>query len=466
MSSVTRSISVTVLAWILVSGPMSAEAPIPVGGEFQINAYTSGSQGLPAVSPDGAGGFVVVWYSYGSTGDDASFNSIQGQRFASDGSPAGGQFQVNTYTTHWQTLAAVSPDGAGGFVVAWRSSDSGGTDTSYYSVQARRFASDGSPAGDQFQVNTYTTLHQQPPAVSPDGAGGFVVVWGSSGSSGTDASDSSAQGQRFASDGSPAGDEFQVNTYTTYFQSRPVVASDGAGGFVVVWHSFDLVTSTIKAQRFASNGSPAGNEFKVNSEPTGFGPSFAVNPDGAGGFVVVWSSDESILPPHPPPFSRTASGDELVIRAGESEPTIEAQRYAADGSPVGSQFQVSALTASRTLNTAVSSDGGDGFVVVWQHSVSSGYPYLHSIQGRRFAADGTPRGDQFQVNTYTTESQRVPAVGPDGAGGFVVVWDSLAGEGNDTSFGAVRGQRYALPEIFADGFESGDTETWSVTVGR
>ncbi len=195
----------------------------PVGGEFQVNTYTASQQRSAAVGPDGAGGFVVVWASYGSSGTDTFFESIQGQRYASTGTAVGAQFQVNTYTTSSQRFPAVGPDGAGGFVVVWASYGSSGTDTSLESVQGQRYASTGTAVGGEIQVNTYTTYFQFWPAVGPDGAGGFVVVWESLGSSGTDTNSASVQGQRYASAGTAIGGEFQVNAYTTSCQVLPAV---------------------------------------------------------------------------------------------------------------------------------------------------------------------------------------------------------------------------------------------------
>ena len=128
-------------------------------------------------------------------------------------------------------------DADGDFVVVWDSQGSGGTDSSAASIQGQRYASDGAPAGSEFQVNTYTTSDQFGPEVAMDADGDFVVTWYSYGSSGTDASGGSIQGQRFAADGSPAGGELQVNTYTTDFQNRPAVAMDADGDFVVAWES-------------------------------------------------------------------------------------------------------------------------------------------------------------------------------------------------------------------------------------
>jgi len=47
-------------------------------------------------------------------------------------------------------------------------------------------------------VNTYTTSHQRFSAVASDSAGNFVVVWDGFGSAGSDTSNYSIQGQRFA----------------------------------------------------------------------------------------------------------------------------------------------------------------------------------------------------------------------------------------------------------------------------
>jgi hypothetical protein len=267
---------------------------VPVGGEFQLNTYTTGEQYSPVAAPTGSG-FVVVWNSVGGFGDDTDNVGIQAQRYDASGVPLGGQFQVNTYTTDGQYDATVGPDGAGGFVVAWTSKFGDGTDTSVRSVQARRFDGGGVPLGGQFQVNTYTTNAQGYPAVTSMSAGGFVVVWLSSGSAGADTSQSSVHAQRFDAGGSPVGGEFEVNTYTTGTQRSPAVGVDGAGGFVVLWASYegtgnDTDALSVQARRFDATGAPLGGEFQVNSYTTGDQVAYGVSPAGGGDFVVVWAS--------------------------------------------------------------------------------------------------------------------------------------------------------------------------------
>ena len=81
-----------------VGAPPALSAPEPVGPEFQVNTYTSGTQLGPDIAADPDGGFVIAWWGNGGSPEtDSSESSIQGRRFDRSGAPVGGQFQVNTY---------------------------------------------------------------------------------------------------------------------------------------------------------------------------------------------------------------------------------------------------------------------------------------------------------------------------------------------------------------------------------
>jgi hypothetical protein len=109
----------------------------------------------------------------------------------------GDEFQVNVFTTSYQLRSKVAHGPSGDFVVVWHSDGSSGTDYDLASVQGRRYSSDGIPLGGEFQVNTFSTSNQSRPSTSVDPEGGFVVVWDSFGSSSTDSSQQSVQGQRY-----------------------------------------------------------------------------------------------------------------------------------------------------------------------------------------------------------------------------------------------------------------------------
>jgi len=419
-------------ACVLISAlaaPSSAQ--VPDGAEFQVNTYTTGGQFRPAVAMLADGSFVVVWDSQGSPATDTSQQSIQGQRYAANGTPQGAQFQVNSYTTSSQLRSNVAAAPDGSFVVVWDSNGSSGTDNDSRSIQGQRYAANGSPQGAEFQVNTYVTGIQSSPAVATTTSGDFVVAWHSEGSSGTDASFSSIQAQRFASNGSPQGAEFQVNSYTTGFQYEPAVAVRSGGSFVVAWESQGSISNdttdySIQGQLFDAAGSPQGAQFQINTYTTGdqTGTEMAAAADGR--FVVTWRSYGS--------FGTDTDGA-----------STQARRYAANGTPQGAQFQVNTYTTEPQRFTSVAAQPNGDFVIAWVSDTSPGTDTSYrSIQGRRFVASGTPIGDQFQVNTYTTETQNFPAVAANDQG-FVVAWQSYGSAGTDTSVESIQAQRY-LPE--------------------
>ena len=171
-----------------VFGQRYASSGTPLGPEFRVNAYTTGTQHFPAVALDSSGNFVVVWQW---DAQDGSARGIFGQRFTSTGTPLG-EFRVNTYTTSEQSSPRVAADAAGAFVVVWASDDQKG---STYGIFGQRYDPVGTPLGPEFRVNTYTSFHQGFPAVSADSSGHFVVVWTSDVQ---DGSYTGVYGQRFS----------------------------------------------------------------------------------------------------------------------------------------------------------------------------------------------------------------------------------------------------------------------------
>jgi hypothetical protein len=272
---------------------------VPLGDAFQVNTYAPPVGPLtdphPAVVASPAGGFVVVWEAEGSPGDDNDARSIQARLFDAGGVPAGPQFQVNAYTTGEQSSPAVAMDATGKFVVVWESA--GAPLLGNFSfIEARRFAADGTPLGGEFQVNVYTSGARGEPRVSLAPEGDFVVVWSSYSAPGPDDSGEGIQARRFAADGTPLGGDFLVNSYTTGNQRAPTVAMDARGEFVVAWQNdgaFGPGESNVDAQRFDATGAPLGDEFRVNTYTTNYLYTPALVVDPSGNFVVVWASNGS-----------------------------------------------------------------------------------------------------------------------------------------------------------------------------
>jgi len=200
----------------------------PLGPEFQVNTFTTSDQTNAAVALDASGSFIVVWTS---NTEDGSALGVFGQRYAASGAPLGPEFRVNSYTTGSQSAPAAAFDPSGNFIVVWQAY---GQDGPSNGVFGQRFAPSGAPLGGEFRVNTVTINAQDTPAIATDGAGRFMVVWRSSGQ---DGSSSGVFAQRFAGSGASLGPEFRVNTWTTQSQFGPAIAADAAGNFVAVWAS-------------------------------------------------------------------------------------------------------------------------------------------------------------------------------------------------------------------------------------
>jgi hypothetical protein len=362
--------------WGIVARRFDARG-VPLGGEFQVNSYTTGRQVLPRVAADAQGSFVVVWESYGSPGDDSWWYSIQARRFDAAGVPLGPQFQVNTYTTDSQSrpdVAALSPQG---FVVIWGSQGSADGDSSATSVHARRYDADGAPLGDQFRVNTLTTGIQDYAVVAAAPQGGFAAAWHSGSSAGTDTSSRSVQARLFDAEGDPAGSEVQVNAYTSLTQARPSISAGPLGGFVVAWESNgsygdDASLGSVQLRRFDSALSPLGGQLQVNVNTPGDQWSPSVTTDPAGDFLVAWKDYDRIV----------------------------ARRYAPDGTPKSSEVQIN--VAGDVFPPEVVADARGNFVVVWS-SGYSGYPNPDSeVTARRIDGlfrDGVESGDTARWST-------------------------------------------------------------------
>ncbi len=416
------------LVLLLAAPAWGGSVALPVGGEFLVNTYTTHSQKTPSVSMDANGAFVVVWESIGSNGSDTSHYSVQARRFSASGTPLGGQFQVNTLTTDIQSNPSVARAAGGEFVVTWTSDVSIGNDSSGRSIQGQRYAASGAMQGGQFQINSYILENQHDASLSMSPDGEFVVVWESLGSSGGDSSSHSIQMQRYAPGGTAQGTQTQINDYTTSSQQRPSVSQDVNGEFVVVWDSNgsnggDSSEYSVQGQRYTADGTAQGEQFQVNVSTLGIQAGAAVSRGRNGDFVAVWTSEES-------------SGND------SSGFSIQGRLYSADGTPQGGEFQVNTYTTGTQQANAVAKDVDGDFVVIWQSNGSndtdsSGF----SVQGRRYAASGAPLGEQFQVNTYTPNTQSAASVAIDGNGNFLVAFQSSFAI---PSFPDIRAQRFRV----------------------
>ncbi len=162
--------------------------------------------------------------------------------------------------------------------------------------------------------------------------------------------------------------------------------------------------------------SPAGIEpgspiALVNTRTIGEQISSKVARLASGGYVITW-------------ITFAADGDSYGVFA---------QRYAADGSRVGTEQLINATTTGDQTQPSVVGLVDGGFAVVWTSSGESGGQGTEIVM-RRFDADGTPLDDGQRVNDSIAGLQLFPAMTALADGGLVVVWQSQHLDGRSHIF--------------------------------
>jgi hypothetical protein len=373
-------------AWS-VYAQMYASGCIPIGTNFRINDDTTDSgQNYPSISSDSHGNFIIV-----CIGVLNNIVGIYAQRFSSDGTPIGTNFKVNNDSVgapHF--YPDISFGGNDNFVVIWKVTGS-------KNLYGQRFSNDGIPLGNTFKINKdslYLSGNSRP-AVSADGFGNFIVTWDHI-TPGT--TDYDIYAQRYASDGTPIGNNFKVTDDTgNRPQSRPAISAAGNGDFTIAWEDGRILDSDIYAQQYSSNGLPLSSNFKVNDDTLsnadqGY-PSMIV--DNNGDFVIAWHD----------------------YRNGRSD--IYAQRISNDGTPIDTNFRVSADTLQEDQNFPdIASDNNSNFVITW----IDGYDKIYA---QRFSYDGTPLGNNLEVSESNGQIGYKPSalsIAMDSIGDFAICW--------------------------------------------
>ena len=410
------------------NGPTPMPTPWPVlGPEFQVNTTAAGGQKAPSVALYDAG-FVIVWVD---DSQDGSSWGIFGRRYDRFGTPVSAEFPVATYTLAAQSDPHVASNDNGDFVVAWQSHHTGGED-----IFARMFNSNGDALGPEFMVNTDTQRFHTQPDIAMGPNGGFVVVWTSenTGGNGQDGSGAGVFGRIYDGSGSPLGGEFQVNTYTTGDQTAPSVSMSPYGSFVIVWQSDgqDGSLSGIYGQSF-DGAAPSGSEFPVNTATAAeqITPDVAMNETG---ILATWAS-------------KNADGSDFGISA---------RLFDTSAAPLGNEFQVNSHTEGIQVYPSVAAARqASAFIVAWQsYSQEDPTEPLSGIYAQRFENKPLstaafylaypPRaGSEFQINTYTTGGQTLPALAIDIRGQFVIAWGSAP---QDADGYGVFARRFGWPD--------------------
>jgi uncharacterized delta-60 repeat protein len=252
-----------------------------------------------------------------------------------------------------------------------------------------------------------------------------------------------------------------------------VQVSDGAGGSDTQAIAVTVIDVADRI-RVTPSVVPLGGETLVNTTTNGDQSSNlvvmqAVASDASGNYVVVWHGQN--------PGSGTGMD-------------VYAQRFSADGTALGLEFQVNTIADNAQRMANVAMDAAGNFVIVWQSKHSDNTTGIYAqrynaageaqggefrvfttmagsqdqpaiamasdgsfviacnsvngtaieIYAQRYNASGIAQGSEFRVNTFTAGAQNLPSVGMDAAGNFVITWTSANNQ--DGSGTGIFGQRY------------------------
>ncbi len=314
------------------------------------------------------------------------------------------QFHINTYTTGEQRYPSVASNGTT-YLVTWSShyqQDGFGSN-----IYGQLYNNAGDVISEEFRVNTYTTNFQEYPSIASNGST-YLVTWKSYNFG------YGIYGQLYDYEGNRMGEEFQVDTYHNFNQQSSAVGSNGET-YLVIWSSQyqDGSLYGIYGQLYDNEGDAIGTEFKVNTFTTNSQSDPSVASNGST-YFVTWSSEEQ----------------------DGSSYGIYGQLYDNEGNAIGTEFQVNTFTANSQSDPSVASNGSTYFVT-WSSEEQDGSSY--GIYGQLYDNEGDAIGTEFQVNTFTTNSQRYPTIASSDTN-YLVTWSSLEQDGS--SYG-IYGQLYS-----------------------
>lgn len=272
-----------VVVWEGIFARLFNASGAPKGPAFELDAAAA-ETGEIAVAADDAGNFTAVWIEQNWS---ATTNTVIARRFWADGSPRGAAIVVappvnySTDDSHYDS-PDVAMDADGDFVVSW-----GWSTPDAFGSSIQRYSAAGTAQGAPILLPGSSDTR-----LASDSACNFVAVWIA-----PDQSESGVFARRFLANGAPNGPQFQVNTGTDYGQNDHSVAMNASGEMYIAW-TWDYreqpgeleAGRDVYGRRYAANGEPLGDQFRINSYSPGFpsGPHVAI--DDQGDFLAAWDT--------------------------------------------------------------------------------------------------------------------------------------------------------------------------------
>lgn len=294
-------------------------------------------------------------------------------------------------TGHTSPNVALRPDG--GYLTVWADIDTG-------KVIGRRFgpvAGSGESESEIFELTAEDATSTGPVAMARGTEGSYLAVWRAQSAGPTD-----LVALAFDGEGQAIGPMQVVLSGAELSPFGFDLAARPGGGYVLVWGQQGQGGWEVRYRFLATAGFPFQSTLvaELSADTRGPRPQVAVGATGA--FVVTWS----------------------WWRNTDADGALEARGFSANGQPLGPAFELVPEAESRfeIQHDLAALEVGE-YLVAWAAGSSVEQP-ARSIQGRRFAGDGSPIGPARRLDTGDGPDRFVvhPALGSTPGGQAVVAW--------------------------------------------
>ena len=299
-----------------------------------------------------------------------------------------------------QSSLQIVSDGAGGVIIAWED-----TRNVHFDIYAQRVDAHGNVLWKKDGVSICSAPeNQNRPRIVSDGSGGAIITWHDvrNGISNSDiyAQHIDADGNvQWTKDGIPV-------CAVANAQNSPCIATDGAGGAIIIWQDFRTNYADLCAQRINKNGESLwAKDGVLVCGTSGAQSAPVVVVDGVGGVIVVWQD-----------FRRTYADIYAQRVDGSGKTAWERSGVALCNAPGHESFPV------------ITGNGAEGAIVAWVDTRNGN----NDVFAQQVDGNGTVQWLTNGIPVCTVSgNQNYPVMVSDGAGGAILAWwDMRSGDFN------------------------------------
>lgn len=395
---------------VLVSGAPGGAAVVAETGEFPVARTSNSSQEDPTAAFAPGGGSLVAW--------EDSRHGVRARRYTPTGDPVGRLLALAPNTVPatipgegpavFAREPAVAYLPGGDFLLAWAE------ETGYLRVapffqdfrqderrvMARRFRASGRAAGPAFEISAGDLGEESWPRLQVVPGGGVLAVWRSDDPRVSGGPVDGLFARLLDRAGRPTGAQVRLSPVGDDEAQFAALAPGAGGQILAAWEGCcdaggDL---GIFARVFDAGAGSFGPVVQLNGDTAGRQRRPAVAAAGESGFFVLWQSQLERSLTH-----------------------IYGRFFDLAGRPVAAQHQVSHGFGTVQVAPGLAPRPGGGYLAIWR----DWYELYFGISAVELDAAGRTLGEPLRVNDGLVHKSGRTSVATDGAGRFLVPWETL-----------------------------------------